>query len=40
MSCPDIKFDTENMFPGVCTCAQQNIEIQDNTKMRMGNNTG
>ena len=40
MSCPDIKFDTENMFPGICTCSQQDIEVEDNTKMRMGNNTG
>lgn len=40
MSCPDIRFDTENMFPGVCSCSQQNIDIEDNTKLRMGNNTG
>ena len=40
MSCPNIKFDTENMFPSPCSCAQQNIEVEDNTKLRMGNNTG
>lgn len=34
------RYDTENMFPSVCTGSQQRIEVEDNTRLRMGNNSG
>ena len=38
--CPNVRFDTEGLFSNPCSCSQQNISLEDTTKMRMGNNTG
>lgn len=34
------KFNTENIFSNVCTVSQQHLDIEDNTRLRMGNNSG
>ena len=38
--CPNVRFDTEGLFSNPCSCSQQNISLEDTTKMRMGNSTG
>ena len=40
MTCPNEKFDTQNLFSNPCSCSQQHIQLEDNTRMRMGNSTG
>ena len=40
MNCPNVKFDTENLFSNPCSCSQQKIELDDMTRLRLGNNTG
>lgn len=41
MSCPNNRFDTENLFTGnTCNCSQNGMEVEDWNRLRYGNNSG
>ena len=40
MNCPNVRYDTQNLFSNPCSCSQQNIELDDNVRLRYGNPTG